>query len=93
LENALQNKDNIIIELRKTIENLKNYNNLQNCVCEKSYIDNVIYITEPTIAINKIYDELKIYKECYKNISDHFNHIKKKADKYQFIIKVIYLIL
>jgi hypothetical protein len=80
----LQNKDNIILGLRKTNTTLNNFINNEN----KLYFENEICITEPTIIIKKIHDELKIYQECYKNICEHFNQIKKKSERYQNIIKV-----
>ncbi len=92
-ENILTEKENIIKDLNKQLENklieekeekLENEENKENKekeeIKEKKFIHE-IYITEPNIAINNINDTLQIYKEVNLNLSNQIKTLKETLSK------------
>jgi hypothetical protein len=53
-----------------------------------SYVEKEILITEPTIAVNQMFDELMLYKQIYENLITHIRENKNSIMKYENIINV-----
>jgi hypothetical protein len=85
LENAIIERDNIIKVLKRKIEEIKNPFDDENI---KSYSIKEVFITEPTYALNKLYNDLQIYKESFKNLSENLQKTKRKLERYEMLINV-----
>ena len=87
IENAIIKKDNIIQGLKKKIEKLAENEDAKYL----SYVEKEILITEPTIAVNQMHDELFLYKQIYENLIAHVRENKNSLMKYENIINVDYI--
>lgn len=78
-------KDNIIAGLKKKSEKREDddYDTLSS---NNNYRE--IYVTQPSVALNQVYDELILYKQIYTKISEQSLHIKKSLVRYEQTINV-----
>lgn len=86
VENAIIKKDNIILGLKKKLDKYLEFEEGRST----NYFEKEIILTEPSIAINHLHDELILYKNCYENLSMHFKQNKTSLLKFESIINVIY---
>ncbi len=84
MENVIIKKDNTILCLKKKLEKSSEND-------ESKYFTNVekeIIVTEPTAAINSLYNELNSCKEINENLIKLFNDKKHNKAKYETVINV-----
>jgi len=84
IENAILKKDNIIAGLKKKLDKYIEYEEGR----VSNYFDRETLVTEPSIAINTLHDELMLYKNCYDNLSVHFKQTKLSLMKYEALVNV-----
>ena len=53
-----------------------------------TYVEKEILVTEPTVAVNQMYDELVLYKQIYENLITHVKENKNSIMKYENLINV-----
>ncbi len=84
IENVIIKKDNKIQHLNKKLVKF-NENEESRYL---SYVEKEIMITEPTIAINQMFNELNSFKEINENLIKHINDSRYSIQKHKNIINV-----
>lgn len=81
LENIIKLKENAILSLKKKQSHSSNGNENSNVVNVEKYI------MSPSPIINKLNDELEMYKEINAKYFNHLTSVKKMLIKYDYIAK------
>jgi hypothetical protein len=84
IENAIIKKDNVLLGMNKRLNKISENEEAKYV----SYVDREILVTEPTVAVNEMYDELVLYKQIYEDLIKHVKENKKSIIKYQNLIYV-----
>lgn len=83
LENIITKKDGLIEGYIKKIAKM-NKSSFYNMVDDiNAQPEREIYITEPSVAVNQIHDELQMYKKIYDKLSIQIKEMKKSISKLQ----------
>jgi hypothetical protein len=85
IENAIVKKDNTILALKKRLDKISDNYEAKYL----NYVEKEIIITEPTLAVNQMYDELILYKQIYENLINHVKDNKDSIMKYENLLNVI----
>ena len=84
--------DNLIIMKENIIENMRiKINKLKDSDSFNEIYEKEIYVIEPSIAVNQIYDELVLFKNVYLNLSKQINdnsNTISNLEKHLIVIKI-----
>lgn len=86
LENVILKKDNIIESLKKRYEKqIETESNLQS---KENVVVKEIYLSNPSDAVNRVHDELMLYKQLYVKMGEQIMYAKKSLLKYESLNNV-----
>ena len=83
MENLLENKESMNQLLSKK---LLKYESIQT---KKEKFDKVIYVIEPSKAVNLMYDDLNVYKNVYENLTNYIKLTKRSNVNLEKALQVI----